>query len=172
MVRLWGPPLQTRCLAVGARYAVVPVDANHSSRWIGFGWAPNVGKLYAAPSNAVGPPSPNLPSLSLPPTPLHLTPLIVDPVTLTTDVVTLVTGPIGNAWSGMAFAFGKLWAAPYNADAVLIVDPLRNTTDQTTIAGFGAPSVCSRRTDGSGVRSCSAPRPTGCTPAPTLRPPC
>jgi hypothetical protein len=33
---------------------------------------------------------------------------------------------------------GKLYAAPNNVDAVLIIDPLANTTDITTLAGLGS----------------------------------
>ena len=42
-------------------------------------------------------------------------------------------------WAGIVHSpvTGLLYAAPHNADSVLIIDPARNSADATTIAGFG-----------------------------------
>jgi hypothetical protein len=53
--------------------------------------------------------------------------LIIDPLTNTTDITAL--NGLGSApykWNGIAYAdsVGKLFAAPYNANAVLMIDPL------------------------------------------------
>jgi hypothetical protein len=67
--------------------------------------------------------------------------LIIDPLSNTTDITTLVgLGSGGNKWLGIAFAVnvGKLFGAPYNAQAVLVIDPVANTTDMTTLVGLGS----------------------------------
>jgi hypothetical protein len=48
-------------------------------------------------------------------------------------------GSGSNKWWGITFAdnVGKLYAAPRNAEAVLIIDPLNNNTDITTLVGLG-----------------------------------
>jgi hypothetical protein len=49
-------------------------------------------------------------------------------------------GSLGFKWHSITFVetVGKLFAAPVNADAVLIIDPVTNTMDVTTLAGFGS----------------------------------
>ena len=46
--------------------------------------------------------------------------------------------PPTRKWNGIAHApsTGKRYAAPANADAVLVIDPMTNTTDVTTLAGL------------------------------------
>ena len=55
------------------------------------------------------------------------------------DTTTLAgLGSVASKWDGVAFAsnVGKLFGAPRNANAVLIIDPVANTTDITTLGGF------------------------------------
>ena len=94
-----------------------------SAGFCGVAWAPNTGKLYAPPYNAN-----------------FL--LIIDPLTNATDTTTLHNVGIagrGNAvvnWAGIVYCplTQKLYAAPrFNATAVLVIDPMTNTTDTTTL---------------------------------------
>lgn len=52
------------------------------------------------------------------------------------DTATITNlGAVGNKWSGIAFApnVDKLFAAPYEAHTVLMIDPTANTSDSTTL---------------------------------------
>jgi hypothetical protein len=48
-------------------------------------------------------------------------------------------GTSASKWAGITYAdnVGKLFAAPLNANAVLIIDPVANTTNITTLVGVG-----------------------------------
>ena len=94
--------------------------------WAGITFAPNVNKVYAAPWNAGSM-------------------LTVDPFTNTTDNETLGglnTNPGRGRQAklfGVAFVPGvnKLFACPTNSDAVVMVDPVTNATDNITFSGIG-----------------------------------
>eukprot|EP00037_Helgoeca_nana_P007037 m.64353 g.64353 ORF g.64353 m.64353 type:complete len:660 (-) comp17876_c0_seq3:349-2328(-) len=92
------------------------------SKWAHFTYAPNTRKLYAAPcwANSM---------------------LIVDPLANATDGSTVGNFGTGSAarrsngvkWFGTAYAFGKIYGAPYDANSVLILDTSTNVTDTTTL---------------------------------------
>lgn len=94
------------------------------SLWGRTAYAPNVGKLFAPPSGSS-------------------TVLIIDPMTNMTDSTTLggFDGSTDYKWSGIAFAsnVGKLFASPSGRSPsssgmpVLLIDPVTNTTDATTL---------------------------------------
>ena len=96
-------------------------------RWAGIAYAPSTGKLYASPydMDAV---------------------LIIDPMLNSTRLLTLEFENDDQEgcrhhiakWRSIAYApsTGKLYAAPFGAPAVLIIDPLAGTTDMSVMAGF------------------------------------
>jgi hypothetical protein len=62
-------------------------------------------------------------------------------VGVTTDTTTLDgLGTNVGKWTGMAYApsVGMLYAAPFNADSVLMINPRTNVMDTTTLGGLGA----------------------------------
>ena len=100
-------------------------------KWGGMAYAPSTRMLYAAPRHAQSV-------------------LIIDPLTETADNTTMAglgdassssycDGDADDKWRSIAFvpSVEKLFAAPYDADSVLIIDPATNATDDTTLAGFG-----------------------------------
>ena len=96
------------------------------NRWAGLAYAHSTGKFYGAPRD----------SQSV---------LIIDPQTETADTTSISglphgTATVTNKWRGFAFApsVGKLFAAPFNADSVLIIDPATNRTDTLAVSGGAA----------------------------------
>jgi hypothetical protein len=102
-------------------------------------FAPITAKLYAPPYTSTDNP--------------HV--LVVDPTTNATDMATLCatangtgfrprrgtttsTVPIRTLWSGIAYApvTSKLYCSPVDVTAVLVIDPVANTTDTAALGNL------------------------------------
>eukprot|EP00037_Helgoeca_nana_P006736 m.61660 g.61660 ORF g.61660 m.61660 type:complete len:168 (+) comp17594_c0_seq1:97-600(+) len=70
--------------------------------------------------------------------------IAVAPIEAHTDTVSVLDTNVTNPqkWRGITFApiTNLLYACPYDADAVLIVDPATNLTDTTALTGLGTSS--------------------------------
>jgi hypothetical protein len=116
------PAELVRANSAGAVHTAVD-STSIVSRTTSFGIAFAFGKLYVAPGG---------PTRSV---------IVLDPITNATASLANVAA-VANSYFGFAFAAvtSKLYACPYNAPAVLVVDPLTNATDVATLANLSTGS--------------------------------
>ena len=98
---------------------------NVFNKWSGAAFAPATGKLYSPPRDAESV-------------------LIINPQTDTADNTTMAgfestARRSGGKWRSIAYSPStqRLYAAPCDENAVLIINPISNTTDVTAMAGLG-----------------------------------